>query len=331
MSDFNLSTTQEQKADAPAIMPEGKPEVQKETKQETQVAPAQDGLGRQFMALDKRRQALNAREQELKAKAEQLQSREQQWSELDKLSALEIVQRVAQRKGTSDEEIIKSYIAAQTGQPSAEQSLKESKDPAVQALAAKLEAQAKANEALQKKLQEKEQLEQRLQVQTQIQAVQNECLQSATTSWSEESDYPLFFADQADLAKSVFQYCAARVQQYEKENGFSPEDSDIAELIKAAPQLLLQEQLQSPRGQRIANLRTAQKQQAKEKERVQKPRMSVPIQRPAVVDKGNESSTSNSNRPRNERLDRDAQKRRAIERLEKQYPGDWSLGTGGLT
>lgn len=232
----NLSTTiNESQEQTPAITPEAKPEVQ--SKQEAQQQP--DKLGSQFAALSRKEKAARAKELELAAKAEQIGKLEQQYSELERLSAVEILERVAAKRGVASEDLIKDYIATKTGQPTADQALQESKDPAVQALAKKLEAQAKANQELQKKLEEKAEAEQRAQQQVQVQAVHSECLESASTSWSEESDYPLFFADQKDLASNVFQYCAARVQQYQQENGFPPDDADIAGLIKAAPELLL--------------------------------------------------------------------------------------------
>ena len=215
----NLTTSTESQEQTPAITPEAKPEIK--AKQEAQP----DKLGSQFAALSRKEKVIRAKELELATKAEQIKAQEQQYSELDKLSALEILDRVASKRGIASEDIIKDYIATKTGQPTADQALQESKDPAVQALAKKLEAQARANDELQKKLVEKEQAEQRANHQVQVQAVQHECLESATTSWSEESDYPLFFADQRDLASNVFQYCAARVQQYQAENGFAPDES----------------------------------------------------------------------------------------------------------
>lgn len=330
MSDSNsLLTTQTQQEpqatqeQAPAMVSEQaskKPEVQ--AKPEAQQEP--DKLGSQFAALSRKEKILKAREAELAKQAEQLRTQHEQVAELNKLSALEIVQRVAQQKGLKDEDIIKDYIASQTGQPTGDQALAESKDPAVRALVAKLEAQAKANEQLQKQLQEKAEAEQIYQQQAQVAFVQNECLKSATTSWSEESDYPLFYIDQADLARNVFDYCAKRVSEYQREHGFAPDESDIDALIKAAPEYLLQEQLGSPRGQRIAGLKAAQK--APPKEKANRPRMSVP-QQPIASHNNNGVGVVNSdnNRQRTTTIDRSAQMRRAREALDKQYPGDWGF------
>jgi hypothetical protein len=244
------------------------------TKLETQP----DKLGSQFAALSRKEKAIKAREAEISAKAEQVKQLEQRWSSFENLSAEEIIEQVASRRGTTPEELIKGHISRITGQPSAEQALKESKDPAVQALAAKLEEQSKANKELQKQLQEKAEAEQLAKQSANVALVQNECLQSASTNWSDESDYPLFFTDQGDLARNVFQYCAQRVNEYQRENGFAPEDSDIAKLIKAAPEVLLQEHLQSPRGQRIAGLKASQVAAAKATTAiVRKPKLNVPL------------------------------------------------------
>lgn len=272
----NISTTPEAN-----LLPKKPLIVEAGNDSATQDTPKQpDKIGSQFAALSRKEKAIRAKEAEVAAKAEQVKSLETKWSDLEKLSAEEILDYVSTRRGIAPEEVIKGHLSKVTGQPTAEQALKESKDPAVQALAAKLEAQAKANQELQKKLQEKEEAERAATQRAQVAYVQNECLTSATASWSDESDYPLFFADQADLAQSVFNYCARRVQEYREETGgVTPEDSEIADLIKAAPELLLREQLASPRGKRIAGLKAARQAEAAEKPTpiARKPKLNVPL------------------------------------------------------
>jgi hypothetical protein len=221
-----------------------------------QVQP--DKLGSQFAALGRKEKALRQQEQSLRAKEEQLTASLKQVQELESLSADEILERIAQRKGSKPEDLIQSWINKSTGAKTAEKALEESKDPAVQALQSRIKDQEKAYNELKARLEAKETQAQEAQAKAAVELVQNECLQSATTAWTDESDYPLFFSDQQDLASQVLTYCRERVTQYRAENGFPPEDTDIAALIKAAPQLLIDNLLKSPRGQRLASLKQAQ-------------------------------------------------------------------------
>jgi hypothetical protein len=249
-----MSDEQTPVTNPPDAQPAAQPEGQKQTPT-TETQPKPDQLGSQFAALNRKEKALRQQEQQLRAQHEQLQATQKQLLELENLSADEILERIAAKKGATPEDVIKGYIAKKTGAPNDEQALKESKDPAVQALAKKLAEQERANAELKAKLEEKDKSAQDAQRQAAVNAVHTECLQAATEAWTDESNFPDFFDDKQDLAKNVFAFCAQRVTAYEKENGFAPDEADIQALIKKAPELIIAELMRTPRGQRIAALK----------------------------------------------------------------------------
>jgi len=234
-----------------------------------------DQIGSQFAALGRREKAVRQQEQQLRAQQEQVSASLKSFQELENLSADEILERVAARKGIKPEEVLQSYIDKVTGKAtSSEQALKDTKDPAVIALNKKLEEQARIIAEQNAKLEAKERAALEAQARSNVQAVQNECLQSANSAWTDESEFPLFFTDQADLSNAVFSFCAEQVKQYTEANGFGPEESDIEALIKAAPKLMIEDLLKTPRGQRLVALKSASSQQ--------EPSIKPPLRNPSI-------------------------------------------------
>ena len=297
------------------------------TKGPTQPAEGQpkqpDQLGSQFAALGRREKVLRQQEQQLRTQQEQFSASLKSFQELENLSADEILERVASRKGLKPEDIFQSYIDKATGKTAnSEQALKDTKDPAILALNKKLEEQARINAELQAKLDAKDKATTEAQQRANVQAVQNECMQSATLAWTDESDFPLFFTDQSDLASSVFQFCAEKVNEYVKENGFEPEDADIQELIKAAPKLMIEDLLKTPRGQRLVALKAANAKQ--------EPPIKPPIRKPSFrmqpVPKDEEKPDTSSTKVRT-KFDNSA----AIARARATLPDRVSFGAGSKT
>jgi ribosomal protein S24E len=239
-----------------------KPGIEGTPQQPPQAKP--DNLGSQFAALDRRQRALRQQEQELASKRSAHEASLKEIQELDNLSADELLERIAKRKGRDTDSVIRDYIAKKTGAPTAEQALKDSKDPAIAELARKTAELERNNAELKKQLEEKDlnekQSREAQQARASVEFVQNECLQSSKAIWAEgdeTSDYALFFADQKELATRVFQHCATVVSDYHKKYGFPPEESEVQTLIKDAPAILLKAELETSRGKRLAALKAS--------------------------------------------------------------------------
>ena len=244
-----------------------------ENKSEGEVKP--DKMGSQFAAIRRQKQearALEAAAQQKLKQAEQIQS---EYSELDKLSTDQILERIAAKRGKAPEDLIQDYVTKKIGAPKPEDIIKDSKDPAVQALYQKLAERDKILEELQKKLDEKSEAELNAQHAAAVQRVQNDCLAAASESWSDENDYPMFFADRNDLATSVYKFAQDQVNIYHTEHDQWPDEEDIKGLIKRAPAIILEQRLASPIGQRVAALKT-QTAADKKKSGGVKPKLNVP-------------------------------------------------------
>jgi uncharacterized protein (DUF305 family) len=214
-----------------------------------------DNVGHQFASLRHKEKTIETREREVKQYEDRVRQGLQQVQELESLSTDQLLERIATKKGQSPEDYIREYIAKKVGAPSADKTIEDSQDPAVRALAEQIKAQAKDNEELRKALKTRDDAEKAAKDNANVTAVQGECLASASSVFTEDSDYPMFFESKEDLASQVFQFCRDRVAWYQKTYNDVPAEDDLVELIKAAPQALLDAHLKTPRGQRILSLK----------------------------------------------------------------------------
>lgn len=283
---------------APAQPAQAKTAKPQDPKAQPQAPEPPKNPGSQFAALDRREKAVKAREAEIRALEQAAQKTIDQAKEFEGLTADQIIERVAKARNATPEDLIKSYIAKATGAPSADKLIAESKDPAVQALYQQIRERDAALKELREKLEAKDKSEQEAQQRASVAAVQAECLSSASNAWSDESDFPLFFEDKADLSNAVFRYCANRVSSYVTEHGMQPDEDQIVELIKAAPKLIIDEIMASPRGKRIAGLRKPELQAPPEA----RTRPNLSPNRVAVVTRPEEPPQVRTKTDRNKRL-----------------------------